>query len=285
MKKLLVAAVIALVASALSYPAHADGTPSTGSFTVVSSPDLSAAYATGQITISSVAGSVGAKVTVGSVALREGVHWRVGVSSYATASSLASAINQYVGQVTAAVLLHGHVIQLTASDIGALYNSVSLRTSTPTAVGVSGATLTGGLDNASVAINHVKLVQGRDWFVGASETDTALSLATAINRNPGTRDIVEALPNGALVLLQATLSPNHYALEYSGKAGAITKSGTAMTGGTAGNLARYSCDLGNVATLPLQDFPAGCKAYQTSDNKLYISTEQVVGIDSWKALW
>jgi len=285
MKKLLVAVVLALVASAQCVPAHADGMPSTGSFTVVSSPDLSAAYASGQITISSVAGSIGAKVTVASVALREGVHWRVGVSSYATASSLASAINQYVGQVTAAVLLHGHVIQLTASDTGALYNSVSLRTSTPTAIGVSGATLAGGLDNASVSIHHMQLVQGRDWFVGASEADTALSLATAINRNAGTSAIVEALPNGALILLQATLSPNHYVLGYSGKAGAITKSGATMTGGTVGNLARFNCDLGSVGTLPTADFPAGCKAYQTSDNKLYVSTEQVVGVDSWKGLW
>ena len=45
------------------------------------------------------------------------------------------------------------------------------------------------------------------------------------------------------------------------------------------------CLVGAVNTLPTSGYSEGCMAYQISDHTLYISTETVVGIQSWKPVW
>lgn len=45
------------------------------------------------------------------------------------------------------------------------------------------------------------------------------------------------------------------------------------------------CLAGAFDSLPTTGYDRGCFAYQTSDNKMYVSTETVVSIYSWRALW
>jgi hypothetical protein len=284
MKKILLAVVaVALLGSVPYSYAVTDGTPSTGSFTVVSAADLAAAAASGQIEIIPSLGSQrGARLSIGSAYLREGIDWRIGVSSYATATSLASAINTALPNITATVLRHGATIQLTANETGTTYNAYGLLSST-TSVKMSAAYLTGGVNDASIFINYVELKQGRDWYISDTNAKTALEIAAAISRDVRLAPIIEAVPLGAVVYLRSKISPTAYVLRSTGGS-ALLASGTAMYGGTAGNLARFNCDLGAITTLPTGNYPEGCKVYQTSDHTPYIASENVTSAASWKAL-
>lgn len=286
MKNMLLVAVLALLGSAPQYASAAsmDGTPSTGSFTVVTPASLTAAAASGQIEIVPSRGSSrGARLSIGPAYFREGVDWRIGVSSFATATNLAAAINAAIPTLTATVLLHGATIQLTAKETGTTYNSFGLLSST-TSVKMSASTLTGGKNDASIFINYVELKQGRDWYISDTAAKTALEIAAAISRSDALAPIIEAVPLAEVVFLRSKISPKAYTLSSTGGS-ALTTFGPAMYGGAAGNLARFNCDLGAIVTLPTENYPAGCKAYQTSDNVMYISTETVVGVQSWKGLW
>lgn len=284
MKKtmLSVVAVLALLCGATqSSHATSDGTPSTGSFTVVNVSSLAAATATGSMAVISTAGSVGARVVVGSVLLVEGREWRVGASTVAAAVSLAAAINASNAPVTATFSAGRASIALAADDVGTLYNGVSLVSSSPTALSVSGAHLTGGQDNAVARINAISLVQGRDWFVQDVASNTAVNMASGINRSAALANQVSAVALGAVVYLRANMSPVAYALASSVPSD-LTVSGANMTGGSAGNITPSVCNLGAVNALPTANYPKGCTLYLNSDpTKLYLSTEVVVGTQSW----
>lgn len=278
-------AVLALLCGAMkSAYATYDGTPSTGSFTVVYVSSLAAASSAGTMAVVSTQGAVGSRVNIGAFTLREGIDWRVGASTFAAATSLAAAINANDAIPADASYSAGKaVITLTAVSPGALYNSVSLYSSTPTALSKSGAYLTGGQDNAVVKINSIPLMQGRDWFIQDVASNTAVNLAAATNHNPTLINQVEAVALGAVVYLRAVISPVAYTLSSSDPAD-LSVSGSVMTGGAAGNLARSICYLGVINSLPTANYPAGCMAYLVSaPTKLQISTETVVGTWSWLA--
>lgn len=286
MKKnlMLVVAVLALLCGAPQF-AHAtsDGTPSTGSFTIVNVSSLAAATASGSITVISTTGSLNARVVVGPALLIEGRDWRIGASTSTAAVSLKNAINAANASVVATYSAGQTLISLAAIDSGALYNGVSLVSSSPTALSVSGPHLTGGQDNAVIRINAIALVQGRDWFIQDVASNTATNLAAGVNHSERLENQVEAVALGAQVYLRASLSPVAYTLSSSDPAD-LSVSGANMTGGSAGNLARSVCNLGAVNALPTANYPKGCTLYLNSDpTKLYLSTETVVGSQSWLA--
>lgn len=295
MKKTLTAAVLALaLVAGVMKSAHAsyDGTPSTGSFSIVTNSDLAAATASGSVTIVSTTDLSGVTFTIGAYQLRAGRDFVVGASTMAAALSLEAAINAIPGlNVTADYDIGDAEIALTAVSPGTLYNGVALRTSDTDNITVSAATLTGGKNNASVKINGVQLVQGRDWFVADVSSNTALGLAAGINANPILNRIVNAQAVSTTVLLRSVLTPGHYAM--SSSAGApLTASQAAMTGGSQGLLTAGSlqpCFLGTVAALPSSGYPKGCLLYLSTDpTKIYVSTQDVVGTaaagtNSWLA--
>lgn len=287
MKKIMTLAVLALLCGA---PKHAqatlDGTPSTGSFTVVNVSSLAAASATGSITILSTTNALGIRLNVGFAQLKEGTQWRVGLTTTSAATSLAAAINANAALPVSAVLAgptFAGQVNLTAIDVGTLYNSVGLFTSTPSAVSVSNPTLTGGQDNATVSVNNVKLRQGSDWFINDTASGTATSIATAINRSPGLNQLVDAEPLGAQVFLRSKLSAFAFPLGTSAP-NDLTRFAATMYGGTPGNNARFRCYLGYFDALPTSGYPAGCELFLTTDpTHLYLSTQTVVGTQSWLA--
>jgi hypothetical protein len=273
--------VILTLALGLAQAAHAslDGTPSTGSFLVVDSTGLSAATATGYVQFLSTTGALRSNLTIGAHMLKESVQWRVGTSTTTAVASLAAAINAVVPHVTAAPSTLGKVV-LTASGQGSLYNSISLKSSTPTAMAVSGATLTGGLDDIVLGINGETIKQGRDFIADDNTSGTAVHIAAAINSHPVLSAIVEAMPLSARVYLRTKLKALAYALTSSAP-GHVLPFASAMYGGSSGNLARFGCNLGRVGTLPTANYSKGCLAFQTSDDTQYVATEDVTGAGSW----
>lgn len=294
MKKtmLSIVAVLALLCGASKSYASYDGTPSTGSFAIVTNGSLAAANASGTVTVVSTTDLSGVIFSIGANQLVAGRDFVVGASTMASAASLVTAINALPNMnVTAAYAIGDASIALTADSPGTLYNGVALTTSDTDNITVSAATLTGGLNNASIRINGVSLVQGRDWFVADVSSNTALGLAAGINANPALNRLVNAQATGTTVLLRSVLTPGHYTM--SSQTGApLTASQAAMTGGTQGLLTAGSlqpCFLGTVAALPTSGYPAGCLLYLTSDpTKVYISTQEVNGTvtnaaNSWLA--
>lgn len=290
-------ALIALLASAPKFAqANADGVPSTGSFTISGNSALSAATATGQLQILDFASLTGTVLKIGSYSLRAGQDYVVGTSTAATAANLTAAINAYPANLTgtwpympvvASYSAGQTYITLTAIDVGSAYNGVSLLTTNSAEITVSGASLTGGQNNAVVSINSVALIAGRDWFVLDVASNTAISLSAAINRAPSLTNLVKGYAlGGAVVTLRSVLTPTAYPLAAADNSVGntnITLSGAHMTGGSAGQLAQVTCNIGNVNALPTSNIPEGCLAYLLSTHTPYISTVPVVGLGSWTA--
>lgn len=291
MKKTMLAAVSVLaLLCGVKQEAQAlyDGTPSTGSFTIATNASLAAASATGSLTIVDTTTIKGTMVTIGAYQFIAGRDFQPGATLTTAATNLAAAINASPAPVTA--VGNSAVVNLTAADVGTLYNAVSLASSNSNEVSTSAATMTGGLGNAYVSVNAVTLVQGRDWFKQDTSSNTAINLASAINRNVVLAPQVNAVWLGgssAAVYLRAVVSPVAYPLATSGSV--ITKSGATMTGGSAGTISNVPCFLGTVNSLPTANYPAGCMLYLSTDaTHLYISTQAVTGAaaaaaNSWLA--
>lgn len=288
-----VVAVLALLCGAPKYAqAIYDGVPSTGSFTIVTNSALAEATASGTLAVVSTTGLLGKTVTVGAYQFRAGRDFVVGASTMASATSLKNAINASPAPVLATYAIGDASIALAGKSPGALYNSVTLRTTESDNISVSGANLTGGVDNAVVYINAIPLVQGRDWFVQDVASNTAVNLAASINHNAQTSQIVSATWLGAastVVYLRSLLSPFAYTLSDSAGT-AITSPDATMVGGSAGNITPYFCFLGSVNALPTTGYPAGCLLFlRSAPTKVYLSTQAVTGAveqaaNSWLAI-
>lgn len=263
-----------------------DGTPSTGNFTVVNVAPLSPASASGSLTIVDVTTLIGTIANVGPYQFRAGVDYQPGLTTTATATNLAAAINASGAANLVSAVGSGADVDLTAVVSGALYNSVSLATSNTGEITVSGAHLTGGQNAAVVTINGVNLVEGRDWYALDTPADTAINISAAINQNNRLRQIINSQWQGGSsgeVLLRSIMTPAAYPLATS-DATDLSVSGATMTGGTAGNLGFNPCFLGVVNALPTSGYPAGCLAYLSSDaTHIYLSTQPVTGSGSWTA--
>lgn len=185
---------------------------SSDTITVINNGGLVAAAGTNSITISSngTTGILsGSTLTVVGFPLYPGTHWTIGASSNSTASSIASAINQYVPNVLAALTTPtGGAVTLTCRQTGVFCNSYRITTSTTAIVfstsGVSNL-MTGGADNASINVNGIVLYQGDAWAKQDTSSNTAISIATAIDNlvaytastNSTTGVIIKVVPVGS----------------------------------------------------------------------------------------
>ena len=115
----------------------------TGKTLAVIRDGIARVAATGNITIVAFGSVAGATVTVGGNAFVEGVDWTAAVDNATTAGTLAAAIDALsnVSAVSA-----GNIVTITASTSGAAGNSITLATTHPANAAISGATLTGGID-------------------------------------------------------------------------------------------------------------------------------------------
>jgi len=211
-----------------------DGAQSSGSFLVVTPSALAAATATDRITVANNAGLAKAVLSVpGGNMLRQGYEWQIGATAGATAINIAAAINRAYPQIRTSVA--GSVIYATAPAPGSVYNTLTLHSSTPTAMTVLSPIFTGGQDNAVILVNGQQLVAGQHWSPVGATTDVATSIAAAINANTVLNRLIVATPNsptdGYVALVSIAVSPyTNYSLASSAPS-ALTASGSSMTGG------------------------------------------------------
>lgn len=115
----------------------------TGPFVLDIQVESTAVAATGTATVVDYLSLSGATLTVGSSVLTEGSEWTAATDNDTTAASLASAIDA-LSEVSASA--SGAVITITAAEPGEDGNSISLTSSDPVNLTVSGASLAGGVD-------------------------------------------------------------------------------------------------------------------------------------------
>lgn len=97
----------------------------------------------GTVTIVNFNSIAGATITVDGTALLEGGPWTAGTSNEEAATSLASAID---GLTNVGATSSGAVVTITATVTGTAGDTITLATSHPANAAISGATLTGGVD-------------------------------------------------------------------------------------------------------------------------------------------
>jgi len=64
----------------------------------------------------------------------------------------------------------------------------------------------------------------------------------------------------------------------------LTATAGTVTVSTSTTSSASMCLAGAVASLPTSGYGKGCLAYLTSDNKVYVATQTVVGTFSWQAV-
>jgi len=95
--------------------------------------------------------------------------------------------------------------------------------------------------------------------------------------------------NGAEIILKTsdkiyTINNDYNALNLTGL-NSVLKIDTGVHISSSTDTDKYLCLVGAVEALPTSDYAEGCIAYNLTDHNVYISTEDVVGTESWKAIW
>lgn len=114
-----------------------------------------------------------------------GIQYQVGVSSMATALNLAIAIRglQFGLIASTSIGSVGSTVTVNSISSGAVFNSYTLTSSSPSALTVFTTNFFGGSDPVTIGINGINFINGVQWLTGNSATNTALSLAYAISSN------------------------------------------------------------------------------------------------------
>lgn len=132
------------------------------------------------------------------------------------------------GRTTTDATDNGSVIAVVAHTAGVAGNSIAV-SKTGAGLTFTGATLTGGIDAATVTVAGHVLTESTDWNATVSNDSTAASLASAISA----LSEVNATPttNSIAIVAAATGTAGNYAISAS-DATNLTLSGSALTGGT-----------------------------------------------------
>lgn len=205
-----------------------DGSQATGSFTVLSFAALKSASAVDHLTVTNtgLAGS-GATIIVPGFTFREGVDWAVGNVASNTAVNIKNALATvpYLS-----VSASGSIVYATATA-GSYYNSFGL-VSTNANIVAATPQFVGGQDNAVIKINGTPLLQGSNWTAATANSNTATSIASAINASSALNTHIHAAASGAVVTTTSTLNGAlfNYSI-VSSTPTALLASGALMTGG------------------------------------------------------
>lgn len=205
-----------------------DGSQALGNFTVSSFAALKSASASNNVTVASTSGLTNASITVPGFVFTNGIDWATQSTASDTAASLATAL----ATVPYLSVSRSGAIVFATATAGSFYNSYAM-TSNNTNLVVASANFTGGQDNASVAINGVKLTQGSQWTAATSNAATASSLATAINATAPLSGKVTAAAANGVVYATSTLNGvgYNYPLQTSNPSN-LAASAATMTGGS-----------------------------------------------------
>ena len=183
-----------------------DGRVSTISITVANNAVLSPLSSSNTITISSNAACKYGWVKINDFYFVEPYQFQVFLTTHnvgfstQTAQNLTNAINQSAASATITAVRSASTIYLASKSSGAHFNSYTLNSSSPAAYGVTVNNFYNGRDGAQLRINNTTLINGRDWFTGASAYFTAQSISSAVLASSGLSGVVISSHNGSGVV-------------------------------------------------------------------------------------
>ncbi len=211
-----------------------DGSVGQGTFTVTSITGLVGVQASATITVTSTSSLKNSVLFVNGTRLRSFYEWKVGASTMTTAVNIAAVITKLAGIDASAA---DGVVYATATTAGTAGNAFTLTKYSASNLSLSGAVFSGGVDDAYVQIGTKRLTRGTAWAVGVSTLATADNIVTAINADATLSPLVTASSSSAVITVKADAvgTAGNYALATFPTS--ITKSGTALTGGTASSYA------------------------------------------------
>ena len=182
---------------------------SSANITILSVTNLAGVQATDNITVGSTSTLKNTYITANGKALRNGYEWKTGATTAATATNLAAALNRITGIEASAA---SNVVYATATSVGTGGNAYTL-TAYGSALTVSSAQFTGGVNAAYLTIDGIKMVFGVDVTVGVSPSATATNLVTAIQANTFLDSLMDVTATGAVVYATSTqVGDNAYPL-------------------------------------------------------------------------
>lgn len=234
--------VAAFATDKITVPTRILAQASTAQVTVAGLTNLGAG-ATSQITVLSTSGITGTTIFLNgaqSMGIAQGSAWAIGSSTSTTCTNIMNAINalsSYTNIVaTCPTVTAGAIIYTTTTVYGALGRAYSI---TSTNGIVSTNTFTGGRDGAIVNVNGNQLINGRDWFSQSSTSETARSIATAMQSVVGAV-VVTTCPTGTGSIIYSTASVaglnGNLITIISTPSASLTPSATFYTGGAAPSL-------------------------------------------------
>lgn len=248
---------------------------------------------------------IGGVEIVGVVGAPGADEFRVDASADDIATSLTQAINDgsVGGFGVATATVDGNVLTLTAVTAGSVGNDITLSCTSPSVL-VSSSTFADGLDGDTVTVGNVTLtaVLGDagvgEFTVGATDFDTATSIATALNDPENRASFVRATSGGGSVYLNARIAGsdgNMIVLTTTSEV--LTLSSSTLDGG-AGNpnscrgksnakwnivgVNIYRSDNGERGPyLRVNKFPIGSMAWRDLTDNVLIENEVVRWDGSW----
>lgn len=162
-----------------------DGVRATSTFTITNYVTMNHAKATGTYTVVDYTALAGKTITVNGIVLTEGVHWTAAVDNDTTATSIASAITTATGTTLTTAAAVSAVVTVTANSFGTAGNSITTTTNGSPNLTVQQATLSGGLNYATVTVGSTTLTTATDFNAVTSNNQTATNLAAAIDALSG----------------------------------------------------------------------------------------------------
>lgn len=228
----------------------------TGTITISAYLTMKLTAATGTITITDYTELAGVSFTIGGNTYTEGIHFVAAGDNGTTATNLAAVIDIDAEFGAAAVAA---AITITAATGGVAGNSIGISTDALAGVTLSGATLAGGYDNASLVVDGVTYIAGTDFTVETSNDVTATNLAAAIDTDA---QGAAAITN-VVTVTAATAGTAGNAIDMS----AASETGFALSGATlTGGLDYAEITVDGVTYVAGTDFTAETNDDTTATN-------------------
>lgn len=211
-----------------------DGTPSAGTFTVLSTSTLTAARGTNTITVTTQTVPASASITLqGTVYTANAPNgWPIGTNSTTTAANIQAKFNSVPG-FTASV--SSNVVTLSCASSGTLCNSIGLSVNTTTLL-AGAALFNGGANNLVVGFGGFTVTAGTDFTPVSTASGTASAISAAFGANASLAAIAGSTwaTNGVVYSTMVTAGTAGNSITMFTNSSSVTASG--FSGGTASSI-------------------------------------------------
>lgn len=210
-----------------------DGTPATGTLTVLSTSTLTAARGTNTIQVVSNTFATGAAFTLlgKSYAVNDPNSWARGTTTTNTATSISSLVDAIPGFDAS---VSSTTVTISCASSGTYCNSIALTDNTASLT-IGGATFSGGANNLVVGLGGFTVTAGTNFTPVSTTSGTAAAILTAFGANANIVAIAtSSRSNNVIYSTAVTAGTAGNSLAFFSNSSSVTVSG--LSGGTASDI-------------------------------------------------